>query len=182
MELKLSATMILIIMIIIMMLMTGLPHSFAQSGEYGGQLLIHYDLIQSEDSIPESTFFDAVGYRFFFNGVNNSVNNQNPNYLLEGVFDEVLVSSSSVSLFGTLKITETKGNMRQTVPHGISGLIDIESIRENTATGQTEYMLNGGLVNIGDDWRWREPKGLLTLSPSNTGTGMLQGVLIIEVK
>jgi hypothetical protein len=178
MKLKLFPT----IIVIIMMLMTALPHSFAQSGEYGGQLLIHYDLIQSEDSIPESMFFDAVAYRLFFDGVNNGVNNQNPNYVLEGAFDEVLVSSSSVSLFGTLKITETTGNMRQTVPYRIGGLIDIEGIRENTATGQTEYRLNGGFVNIGDDWRWRDPEGLLTLSPSNTGTGMLQGIPIIEVK
>jgi hypothetical protein len=59
----------------------------------------------------------------------------------------------------------TNPNVRETIVLPFNGQMNIEKIRENIATNQTDYVLGDGFLNIGDNLSWSNPAAKLVLYP-----------------
>lgn len=125
-----------------------------------GPLKIRFELEQ-DNQYPEH--YIIQDYTFEFNGLTQ----QPRNYALQenDDFSHVSISPDTFHItgIGALEIENTTGTITEKDILELSGFIPIDKTREDSATGETTYILDFGMINIGD-FGWMDVTGNITMT------------------
>jgi hypothetical protein len=139
-------------------------------------LKIELHLEEGGNVLSDAKSFDVTNYTFSFAGLDND----NRNYVLEE--GDVDIYAKTVRPSGTLNVENKTAdpNIKETLILPFSGFFNVDGIRENIVTNQTQYLLSDGSVRMGDKLSWSDSTATLVLQPSGGNNDKMKGVMTIE--